>query len=84
MNQRPGGDGRAEVLAAAVESLAAEGIEGMSVRGDVRSEESCDEAIAAAVAKLGRIDILVNCAAGNFLTPAEALTTKGFKTVCRG
>ena len=31
--------------------------------------------------KFGRLDILVNCAAGNFLSPAEALSTKGFKTV---
>jgi len=30
--------------------------------------------------KWGRLDILVNAAAGNFLAPAEILTPKGFKT----
>lgn len=28
----------------------------------------------------GRIDILVNCAAGNFLATAEELSTNGFRT----
>lgn len=30
--------------------------------------------------KWGRLDILINAAAGNFLAPAEVLTPKGFKT----
>lgn len=30
--------------------------------------------------RLGRLDILVNCAAGNFLATAEGLTTNGFRT----
>lgn len=29
----------------------------------------------------GKLDILVNCAAGNFLAPASRLSPKGFKTV---
>jgi peroxisomal 2,4-dienoyl-CoA reductase len=72
---------RANVLEDAVAVLESEGIEASHVRGDVRSEESCEAAVAAAVAKFGKLDILVNCAAGNFLSPAEALTSKGFKTV---
>jgi 2,4-dienoyl-CoA reductase [(3E)-enoyl-CoA-producing], peroxisomal len=72
---------RADVLEDAVAVLEAEGIQAAHVRGDVRSEESCEAAVAAAVEKFGKLDILVNCAAGNFLSPAEALTSKGFKTV---
>ncbi|PRW61474.1 Peroxisomal 2,4-dienoyl- reductase [Chlorella sorokiniana] len=34
-----------------------------------------------AVAKFARLDILVNCAAGNFLSPAEQLSANGFRTV---
>lgn len=72
---------RADVLEDAVAVLEAEGIQAAHVRGDVRSEESCEAAVVAAVEKFGKLDILVNCAAGNFLSPAEALTSKGFKTV---
>ena len=34
-----------------------------------------------AVSQFGRVDILVNGAAGNFLSEAKSLTPKGFKTV---
>jgi peroxisomal 2,4-dienoyl-CoA reductase len=30
--------------------------------------------------ELGRLDILVNCAAGNFLAAADELTPNGFRT----
>lgn len=33
------------------------------------------------IQKFGRLDILINCAAGNFLSPAEELSSNGFKTV---
>ena len=65
----------------AVAVLQSEGIEAAQVRGDVRSEESCDDAVESAVQVFGKLDILVNCAAGNFLSPAEGLTSKGFRTV---
>ena len=32
-----------------------------------------------AISKFGRVDILVNGAAGNFLAEAKSLTPKGFK-----
>lgn len=72
---------RANVLEDAVAVLEAEGICAAHIRGDVRSEESCEAAVTAAVHKFGKLDILVNCAAGNFLSPAEGLTSKGFRTV---
>ena len=50
-------------------------------RGDVRDAASCATAVAECVAKHGRLDVLVNCAAGNFMCAAEELTAKAFRTV---
>jgi peroxisomal 2,4-dienoyl-CoA reductase len=47
----------------------------------VRDSDAAKRVCAGAVESFGRIDILVNCAAGNFLATAENLTPKGFKTV---
>jgi NAD(P)-dependent dehydrogenase (short-subunit alcohol dehydrogenase family) len=49
--------------------------------GDVRDPEACQRVIEGTVANLGRLDILVNGAAGNFLCPPEMLSPNGFKTV---
>ena len=49
-------------------------------QGDVRELKDCEGAVKATTDKWGRLDILVNAAAGNFLAPAETLTPKGFKT----
>ena len=45
----------------------------------MRKFEDCERMVAAAVQRCGRLDILVNCAAGNFLSPAEQLSSNGFK-----
>lgn len=50
-----------------------------ALQGDVRKFEDCERMVAAAVQRCGRLDILVNCAAGNFLSPAEQLSSNGFK-----
>ena len=50
-------------------------------RGDVRDPDSCAAAVAACVREHGRLDILVNCAAGNFMCAAEELTPSAFRTV---
>src|SRR5262245_12186691 len=39
------------------------------VSGDVREYAACERAIAATVAEFGHLDVLVNNAAGNFLSP---------------
>ena len=46
--------------------------EAFAVAADVRNPEEVEKAIAAAVERFGKIDIVVNGAAGNFLVPAEA------------
>ena len=55
--------------------------EAFAVAADVRNPEDVEKAIAAAVERFGKIDIVVNGAAGNFLVPAEALSPNGFGTV---
>jgi len=72
---------RREVLDKAVSKLASENIKAIGVQGDVRSAEDSFRAIEETVTKLGRVDILVNGAAGNFLCNAEKLSPNGFKTV---
>ncbi len=49
--------------------------------GDVRQRESALGAVKACLLRYGRLDILVNGAAGNFLAKAGELSIKGFRTV---
>ncbi len=51
-----------------------------SAQGDVRKYEDCERAVRETVARFGRLDVLVNCAAGNFLATAEELSSNGFRT----
>ncbi|XP_037363742.1 peroxisomal 2,4-dienoyl-CoA reductase [(3E)-enoyl-CoA-producing] [Talpa occidentalis] len=48
---------------------------------DVRAPLAIMAAVDQALKEFGKIDILVNCAAGNFLCPASALSFNAFKTV---
>jgi citronellol/citronellal dehydrogenase len=50
---------------------------------DIREEEQVDALVAEVLERHGRIDVLVNNAGGQFLTPAEDITPKGFRTVIR-
>lgn len=51
------------------------------VSGDVRKYADCQKMVEEALARHGRLDIVINCAAGNFLALAEQLSSNGFKTV---
>jgi citronellol/citronellal dehydrogenase len=48
---------------------------------DIRQEEAVKQTIAAIVAQHGRIDCLVNNAGGQFMTPLEAISAKGWEAV---
>jgi citronellol/citronellal dehydrogenase len=50
---------------------------------DIREEEQVAALVDGVVADHGRIDVLLNNAGGQFLTPAEDITPKGFRTVIR-
>ncbi|EQC41777.1 hypothetical protein SDRG_00640 [Saprolegnia diclina VS20] len=72
---------RAPVLEAAVASLTADGVTATYVAGDVRKPEDASAAVAMAVSTYGTLNVLVNCAAGNFLSTAQDLSTNAFRTV---
>jgi NAD(P)-dependent dehydrogenase (short-subunit alcohol dehydrogenase family) len=71
---------RKEVLDAAVGQLQAAGITAAGLQGDVRNQEVCNDWVHTTVQTFGSLDVLVNCAAGNFLANASELTQGGFKT----
>lgn len=72
---------RDSVLKESVSALKAQGIDAHSVQGDVRNYEDCERMVESSHSYRNRLDVLVNCAAGNFLSPAEQLSSNGFKTV---
>ena len=55
--------------------------EAFAVVADVRNYDEVAGAIASAAERFGRVDIVVNGAAGNFLCKAEELSSNGFGTV---
>lgn len=57
------------------------GGECLAVASDVRDPEQVETAINQTIDKFGRIDIVVNGAAGNFLCAAKELSPNGFGTI---
>ncbi|XP_068654928.1 peroxisomal 2,4-dienoyl-CoA reductase [(3E)-enoyl-CoA-producing]-like [Aristolochia californica] len=72
---------RKDVLDAAVSVLGALGIRAIGLQGDVRKQEDAARVVESTIKQFGRLDILVNAAAGNFLTASEDLSPNGFRTV---
>ncbi|HKR59583.1 MAG TPA: SDR family oxidoreductase [Pyrinomonadaceae bacterium] len=70
-----------EHLQPAAEAINDKGGEAIPVAADVREPEGVAKAIAATLDRFGKIDIVVNGAAGNFLCAAEELSPNGFGTV---
>ncbi|PIN04938.1 2,4-dienoyl-CoA reductase (NADPH) [Handroanthus impetiginosus] len=71
---------RKNVLDNAVSVLQSLGIPAVGFEGDVRKREDAQRVVEATVRHFGKLDILVNAAAGNFLVSAEDLSPNGFKT----
>ncbi|MFN0164939.1 MAG: SDR family oxidoreductase [Bryobacteraceae bacterium] len=70
-----------ENLTAARDEIVAAGGEALAVGADVRKPEEVEAVMRAASDAYGRIDILINNAAGNFLCPAEKLSYNGWRSV---
>jgi NAD(P)-dependent dehydrogenase (short-subunit alcohol dehydrogenase family) len=68
-------------LEAVAGEIRAEHGDARSYPGDVREYAVLEGAVSACVRELGRLDILVNSAAGNFLAPAASLSANGFRAV---
>lgn len=72
---------RKQVLQSAVSVLQSLSIPAVGFEGDVRKQEDAARVVDLTFKHFGRIDILVNAAAGNFLAAAEDLSPNGFRTV---
>ncbi len=67
-----------EDVRAAIEAM---GRRALGIACDVRDAAAVDAMVAGVKSSLGGLDVLVNCAAGNFLCPAEKLSPNGFRSV---
>ncbi len=72
---------RAEKLDAVAKEIRDAGGEATCHPCDVRKYDQLEAAINACAEKFGRLDVLVNSAAGNFLAPAASLSANGFRAV---
>ena len=53
----------------------------LPISGDVRNAKEVEQIIQVSLDKFSNIDVLVNNAAGNFISPTERLTTKAFDVI---
>src|SRR5215468_7924116 len=71
-----------DVLAATASAIAGKaGRTPLAVAADVRDPAAIQRAVDATVERFGKLDTVINGAAGNFLAPAASLTPNGFRTV---
>jgi peroxisomal 2,4-dienoyl-CoA reductase len=68
-------------LSAVAGEIEARGGRALAVRTDIRQRAHVDALVQEAVAAFGRIDVLVNNAAGSFLAAARKITLKGWQSV---
>jgi 2,4-dienoyl-CoA reductase [(3E)-enoyl-CoA-producing], peroxisomal len=72
---------RADHLEATADEIGRQGARGLALVADVRDPTRVEAVVNEAVRTLGRLDIVVNGAAGNFICAAEHLSPNGFGTV---
>jgi NAD(P)-dependent dehydrogenase (short-subunit alcohol dehydrogenase family) len=70
-----------EHLEAGCASLREAGVDALAVQLDVRKTEQVEEMVLRTVKHFGSLDILVNNAAGNFISRAEELSPNGWNAV---
>jgi NAD(P)-dependent dehydrogenase (short-subunit alcohol dehydrogenase family) len=72
---------RPDPLEETVSLLDGQGAQGLAQPTDVREPDAVDALVGAAVERFGRVDVLVNNAAGNFVARAEDLSPNGWRAV---
>ncbi len=72
---------RPEPIAETVAAISESGGQASAEALDIRDEDAVDGFFDRIVERHGRVDVLINNAGGQFLSPAEAITPKGFRTV---
>ena len=70
-----------EHLSSGAGELRGRGARVIEIPTDVRVPEQVDRMVEAVRSEYGRLDVLVNNAAGNFVAPAEKITTNGWRAV---
>lgn len=71
----------AEHLQPTVEQIRASGVRAIAQPADARDPAAVEAIVAEAATSFGRLDIVVNGAAGNFICAAENMSPNGFGTV---
>jgi citronellol/citronellal dehydrogenase len=72
---------RAEPLDETVSAIRGAGGSAEAEPLDIRDDEAVNGLFDGVIERHGRLDVLVNNAGGQFLSPAEAISPKGFRTV---
>lgn len=73
---------RASVIEATAKEIEEKtGSQVLAVAGDVRDNASVEAVIEASIKRFGSIDLLLNNAAGNFVSPTERLSHRAFESV---
>ena len=70
-----------DVLDKTAQEMMASGGEVLTVVCDVRDAVQVDRLRDAVIARFGKVDALINNAAGNFISPTERLNSKAFQTI---
>jgi NAD(P)-dependent dehydrogenase (short-subunit alcohol dehydrogenase family) len=70
-----------EHLASGASALSGSGASVETVPTDVREPDQVDRLLEHVRARFGRLDVVVNNAAGNFIAPAEAISPNGWRAV---
>jgi NAD(P)-dependent dehydrogenase (short-subunit alcohol dehydrogenase family) len=70
-----------DVLESAAIELRETGAQVLPIACDIRKPTEVQNVVNATIKKFGKIDILINNAAGNFISPTEMLSPGGFKVV---
>ena len=72
---------RQNVIDETAKALREHGVKVLAISCDVRDTEQVESMVEQTVSEFGTIDILLNNAAGNFISPTENLSSNAFRTI---